>query len=191
MRTTYNTALLGPITPLSIKFSLNVSDDPVYSDHCRIIEEPELELQRKSSWLYSNERYAHIRKLALEDKIALITENICAFEKYNKIFCFLNDNMIQIDTVYVSNISEWMNNDEDRKSFFKTLQFLLRESETILIDGKILSSAVSPTQRLITSHELNQFNVEKWFSCNAVELEIKDVEPEELLPSLASLSLNS
>lgn len=182
---------LGKISPLSIKFSLNVSDEPPFSDHYAVIEEAGLELQRETSWLYTDDRYNHIRKLALEDKIALITESICAVNVFNNIVQVLRDNMVQIDTVYVSNISEWIYTSEERNLFFKTLQLFLADTETILIDGRNLSSdSVIPTQRVITARELKLSNLENWFYQEIAEVkEKKDVESDNYKQAISDLSI--
>ncbi len=191
-RTNTNKApLLGKVSPFSVKFSLNVSDEPPFSDHYSVIEEVELELKRKTSWLYTDDRYNHIRKLALEDKIAFITESICAVDIFNNISRVLRDNMIQIDTVYVSNISEWIDTSEERSLFFKTIQLFLTDKETILIDGRTLSTdSLIPTQRVITHRELKLSNLEKWFYQKTAEVrEGRDEEVQSDNLILSALSI--
>lgn len=157
-------AWLGPIGANSISFSLNVSEEAPYDEHYSIYEEVELELKRPTSWLFTDERYNHIRKLALTDKVALITQSICATLSFAGIAKVMRENSIQIDTVYVSNISEWIYAPEERDLFRETVQVFLSESETILIDGKCaVEDATSPRQRTITKKELTQVSSQNWF----------------------------
>lgn len=180
------------VEPTSIQFCFNVSDEPPYSDNYSVINEVKLELQRKTSWLCTDERYMHIRKLALMDRVALITENICEFPTFSNVIQLLMDNSAQIDTVYVSNIPEWLYSDEDRDSLYKTIQLLLADQETILIDGRHPSpDSTSPAQRLITARQLKQSTLKNWFYESAQEDAINDVTvtDEILVETIIHLSI--
>lgn len=92
----------------------NVSDDIEYissrtSDNTEyeIIGYAEIlrELKRENSWLNN---YNFIRQLALDDKIAIICEDICNIISLTKIISLLHENCYEIDTVYLSNISDWI-----------------------------------------------------------------------------------
>lgn len=162
--------LWGQVGPSSINFSLNVNEEEPYTDHFSVVEEVELELQRTTSWLYTDERYAHIKKLAQGDKIALITENICAAESFADIARILRDNAIQVDTVYVSNIGEWMNTEKERNLFIKTTQSFLSDPETILIDGRsVYQNCSLPKQRSITKKEFTLLNPKDWFFTRIIQ----------------------
>lgn len=182
---------LGTVNALSIKFSLNVSEEPPYSQHYSIKEEVPLELKRETSWLYTDARYEYIRKLALSDKIALITEDICKTDTFAGIAQMLKENMIQIDTVYVSNIAEWVDSEDDRAAFYKTTQLFLSDHDTILIDGRCLSLDVPiPSQRCITARELSYSSLATWFHFKKTPVEpICDLPHAECLPNLGSLSM--
>lgn len=148
----------------SIKFSINVSDEDPYVDHYSVLEEINLERKRETSWLYTDSSYAYIRELALNDKIVLITENICAQDTFNAIKNTLLGASIKIDTLYVSNISETIFSKEDRNNFLSTIKCLLTENNTILIDAKLLKSYQCPTQRCTSRQELEDTNtLENWF----------------------------
>ncbi|KTD57674.1 hypothetical protein [Legionella shakespearei] len=176
---------LYSIESTSISFSLNVSEEPPYDDHYSVFEEVELEFQRPTSWLFTDERYAHIRRLALTDKIALITESICAVETFASIAKLLRENSVQIDTVYVSNISEWIDTPKERDLFRETVQAFLSESETILIDGKhAFQDHATPKQRSITKKELTPLSSQNWFFNSALKAE--DNEPRYTTAALAS-----
>lgn len=157
-RNASRSTILGKIQPKNIKFSLNVSDEPPYPDHFTVFEEVMLEKARETSWLYTQERYNHIRTLALTDKIAVITESICADSVFKSIKALFINNAMYIDTVYISNIGEWMYEAEQRQRFLETVQALLMDSATILIDAKRPEGTeiCSPTQRCVTKKDLLQ-----------------------------------
>lgn len=158
VRDASRSSILGKIQPKSIKFSLNVSDEAPYLEHFSVFEEVMLEKVRETSWLYTQERYNHIRKLALADKIAVITESICADHVFKSIRNLLIDNFMCIDTVYISNIGEWMNGVDQRENFLQTVRALLMSNNTILIDAirPEEKAVVSLTQRCITKGSLFQ-----------------------------------
>ncbi|KTD49401.1 hypothetical protein Lrub_0500 [Legionella rubrilucens] len=176
-RDTSRSSVLGKIKPKSIKFCLNVSDEPPYPDHFTVLEEVDLERRRETSWLYTTERYKHIRTLAVTDKIAVITESICADNVFKSVKNLLINNAMRIDTVYVSNIGEWMYQPEQREAFLATIQSLLMDNETILIDAKKPEGVVaSPKQRCITRGALVNSNQWKssFFSCPETAAAIPD-----------------
>jgi hypothetical protein len=164
-RSTTNKSFKQQANPLGVNFCVNVSEEAAYLyAGCRtVIDEMKGELQRPTGWLYNNERYEYIRALALDDKIALITDNICAFERFIQIARLLKDNMVQIDTVYVSNISHWIWKPEERRSFYRTIQSFLSDNQTILIDAHFNEQSETLEQRVTTAGVLNQTNLEDWF----------------------------
>ncbi|MFC7780518.1 LIC_10091 family protein [Legionella taurinensis] len=167
-RDTSRSSVLGKIQTKSIKFCLNVSDEPPYPDHFTVLEEVDLEKLRETSWLYTAERYKHIRTLAMTDKIAVITESICADNVFKSVQNLLINNAMRIDTVYVSNIGEWMYQPEQREAFLTTIQSLLMDNDTILIDAKKPEGVIaSPTQRCVTRGTLLKSSQWKasFFSC--------------------------
>lgn len=107
---------------------------PYFSDEHITESEFSLELLRETSWLYNDERYAHIRTLAMQDKIALITENICAHDKFGELMEFLKLNGICVDTVYLSNIPGVLE-DQGKMTACKTIMHLLKNPMTIAIDA--------------------------------------------------------
>lgn len=151
------------VKPKSIKFSLNISEE--YPDHFSVTEEIALEQQRETSWLFTEERYHYIRNLALTDKITVITQSICAHETFLRIRRLLTENAIQIDTVYVSNIGEWMYTQEQKDNFLETINVLLADDETILIDAKIANRQNNepPSQRILRKDKTAELTLSEWF----------------------------
>ena len=178
------------VSSKSIKFSFNTSDEEPYSglNHMSLLDEISIEEERETSWLYTKERYAYIRKLALQDKIAIITENICKSTTFSAICRFLTENSMQIDTVYVSNIKEWISTTDQREQFLKTIQCLLTESETILIDAQKTDNENSaPTQRCIIKKALNeQYSLKKWFFSDNSKLQLEEKQNIDSLQSLVN-----
>jgi hypothetical protein len=93
-------------------------------------ERIERELQREGSWLQSEENYFFIKKLASkEGGLVAITEDITNFDKFSSIRKFLDQKNIVIDTLYLSNISNFMDSDKKRNSFVKSIkQMLMRDT---------------------------------------------------------------
>ncbi len=116
----------------SVAFQPNVSEDPIYDDVVFPSDEIPIELKREGSWLNTDESYQYIRKLAQNDKIVLISENILNTATFEKIKNVLQNNNFQIDSLYVSNIHDYMNTKENRETFLKTID-TLSENETIII----------------------------------------------------------
>lgn len=155
---------LDPIRPKSLKFSLNVCGIYPYTEeegHFSVVDEVALELKRKTSWLYTDARYAYLRHLALHDKIALITESISKTSTFSTLCTLLKENMMQIDTLYISNIAEWMMNPRDREQFIKTVKLFLSTKETILLDA-VLGDDKVPNQRCASASDLMKIGLEKW-----------------------------
>lgn len=143
---------------LSINFACNVSDDALYLSCDTISDEIAIELKRPSSWLFSQDQYDHIRKLALNDRIALITQNICNSEIFKKLAKLLNDNNIPVDTLYLTNIAYYMKG-SNIKLFLQTIE-TLSASDTILITtepNKIL------VQQCNTMKNIREAGLEKFF----------------------------
>ncbi|WP_042279812.1 LIC_10091 family protein [Candidatus Protochlamydia sp. R18] len=93
----------------------------------------EQELSREGSWLQSEESYLFIRKLVSEGHLIAITEDITNFEKFAGIRKFLDHNNIAIDTLYLSNICNFMHTDNDKYAFTKSIKSMLQR-DTILIN---------------------------------------------------------
>lgn len=96
----------------------------------------------------------------------------------------LRENSVQVDTVYISNISEWIYTPEERDLFSETVQAFLSESETTLIDGKrTVQHSVSPQQRTITKKELTQLSSQNWFFSPEPEQPIVEIKPHYMTAS--------
>lgn len=90
----------------SIFFSANVSNDPLYQGTCFTADELRVELKRPLSWVFDLEKFYHIKRLAISDKIVVLTENICNTETFLRLKKILMDNGVPIETLYLSNIAD-------------------------------------------------------------------------------------
>jgi len=70
-------------------------------------ERIEKELTREGSWLQSEESYLTVKALATHGRLISITEDIRHFENFLKLRIFLDRHHIAIDTLYLSNVSNF------------------------------------------------------------------------------------
>ncbi len=116
-----------------IEFVPNISEDPIYAElEGKPEAEIKLELNKNGSWLQTDESFSYIQKLALDDKIVLLTEDIRATAVFQRMINILQNNGIQVDSLYVTNIHDYMFSEEDKKSFIQTVK-ALSESDTLII----------------------------------------------------------
>lgn len=122
-----------------ISFSPNLNDDmPEYSEGYSPQEEVRRELTRDGSWLASDETFEYIKSLAENDKFALITEDVRNTKTFKKIAKILKKNRLQVDTLYLSNISKYMSG-KDRNKFVKTVE-ALSPNDSIIVNCPIIRS---------------------------------------------------
>lgn len=110
----------------------------------------EKELKREGSWLETEESYLFIKKLASTERLVSITEDITNFETFSRIRKFLDRNNMAIDTLYLSNICNFMNTDSNKKAFEKSIKHMLR-GETILVNCPKIKEA--NTAELVILHQ--------------------------------------
>lgn len=123
----------------TISFSPNLNDDlPEYSEGYSPQEEVRRELTRDGSWLASDEKFEYIKTLAENDKFALITEDVRNTKTFKKIAKILKKNRLQVDTLYLSNISKYMSG-KDRNKFVKTVE-ALSPNDSIIVNCPIIRS---------------------------------------------------
>ncbi len=82
------------------------------------------QLRKETSWLFTEERFNHIKRLAAEGKIAVITVDIRQTTTFERLTRILRDNGIVIDSVYLSNVGTWMDQGEDQERFSATVEAL-------------------------------------------------------------------
>lgn len=122
-----------------IIFSPNISNDPSYAkikiaqnNHLDLRDEVIqiiYELTRSGSWLSTDVSYEYIRKLAIADNIAIFCEDIKSTNIFKYIGELLKTNHIMIDTLYVSNIHDYVT---DNKLFNQSVVFITTLSTLII-----------------------------------------------------------
>lgn len=87
----------------------------------------EKELLREGSWLNSDEDYLFIKQLVSKGNLVAITEQITNFNQFSGIRNFLDSNDITVDTLYLSNICNFMRSDSDRSAYIKSVKKIINE----------------------------------------------------------------
>lgn len=96
------------------------------------LKELQKEFSREGSWLFSDESFAYIKKLASDGKIVAITEDIRNSETFKKVAEIYKRNQIEIDSLYLSNINWCMGSEEDAISFSETVKALIKEGTLVI-----------------------------------------------------------
>lgn len=102
----------------------------------------DLELNRPGSWLSTDEGFSYIQKLAKNGKISAIVADIRDEQKFQELANILKQNAVSIDTLYVSNIAEWMSTDEDKEKFVKSVNHLIGPQTKLIQAGNGLQQSV-------------------------------------------------
>lgn len=92
----------------------------------------ENELSRKGSWLASEENYLFIKELVSNDHLVAINETITNSQTFSKIRTCLDSNHVVVDTVYLSNICNFMSTNHDKQAFVKSIKQMLNK-DTLFI----------------------------------------------------------
>lgn len=111
-------------------FTQNFNED--YDECDGTQDEVWCELKVDGGWLNSDEGFNYIRKMALEGKIAVITEDIRSYEKFKRLSNVICENGFRVDTLYMSNICKYMSAKIDKESYVKSVN-CLSGSETKII----------------------------------------------------------
>lgn len=170
---------IGSSLDYSMKFSSNFRSD---SDCITPSGEIRQHLRVNTGWLATEERFQFIKQLAHSDRIVVLTEEILATEAFIKMRKLLQENGVQIDTLYLSNISAYMYSTEARDAFLETIS-ALSENETNIIDarGDYYLQNQDLAQRLTTSRLLLDSDkaVQWWWGQETIEEFLQRETPEE------------
>lgn len=106
-----------------------------YADFLNPKEETKAELTRKTSWLSNAKNYDYIRSLCINQHVSILTFDICNNNIFKKIQSLFNENSVYIDTLYLSNISQYiMKEDNNKQDEFKTsIKSLLYNNDNISV----------------------------------------------------------
>ncbi|MDF1828045.1 MAG: hypothetical protein P1U39_07170 [Legionellaceae bacterium] len=148
-----------------LKYTLRIA--PNFSEACDVDLSPEYEIdvhgKNYKGWLATEERYTFIRNLVLHNKIVTITEDITNTAAFKEIHNLLENNAIEIDTLYVSNVHHYING-EKKSDFLQTVSYLSNE-KTLLIDSEDMNG-LGLEQRIVRCDELKlpEERLARWFS---------------------------
>lgn len=153
-------------------FSVNVGED---TGKITPSEEITKEIGLKDGWLSNDESFRHIQNLALQGRIVAITEDIRNTETFEKIKTIIQKTGLFIDTVYTSNICNYMNSNYDKINYANTVYTLLEDPNTTLIDCPIRKCAqgkfIRLEQRVSSAKEIYDADPETLFIAQNSTLE--------------------
>jgi hypothetical protein len=163
------------------KFTFNVTLDLMPN------QEIKHEFHRQGSWLSSDEGFEHIRQMAKNGKISIITQDIRNSETFGEISKVLGDNHITIDTVYTSNIFSYMNSLNDKLSYIITVSNLFKYNTKFIsctkgqLKQKVLDGAV------LVKNGVQLYNL--WSTlCRFFSEKKNDTPPQEEIDTVDDLS---
>lgn len=117
--------------------------------------EPSLEINRHAqtpgSWLEKDSSYNFIRNLVGRNKIVVLTQDMMHQEAFTIIRRLLDDNGISIDTLYLSNVHDYVSSKE--QDFLKTFA-LLSDDNTLLIDSFTHDDGRRLVQQIVCCRDL-------------------------------------
>lgn len=133
-------------------FMINISEDDSYKDlklpddvGTEAINEIIYELGRKGSWLYNDDSYNYIRKLALKDHIAIFCEDIISVDTFKRIGNILNNNNVFVDTLYLTNVKGFLEYN-DKLLYDQSVKYL-SSNKTLIIENKnVLNITINGTE---------------------------------------------
>ena len=83
------------------------------------------ELERSDSWLYKEERFQFVRELHLKGHTLFLNLDITDEEGvFNQIQHWMEENRLILDTLYASNIIEWLHTDHKKQVYLKNLKMV-------------------------------------------------------------------
>lgn len=134
-------------THQSVEYNCNTSADSSYQNfrtHCfedRFeVVEIKTELIRPSSWLSSDNSYKYIRSLVLINKVEIINCDIKQSDIFKQLAEILNKHYILIDTVYLSNVIDFIK-PEEMKLFYQSMGYIVRADSLIISAERALDLA--------------------------------------------------
>lgn len=103
-------------------------------------ERIEKELTREGSWLQTEENYIFIKNLISKGSLITLTEDIRNHEVFSGIKKFLDSNNIFVDSLYLSNICNFMKNYSDKYNFIQSIKHILNVNSIFINCLKIIQT---------------------------------------------------
>lgn len=126
------------------------------------------EIEREGSWLASDDSFRTIQNLFKEGRVAILRLDVRDREKFAKIGSWLSENKLECDTLYVSNILDWIH-ERSPADMFKVrsaLSRVLKDRTTIIISSEHFQESAGLPQRVLMN--CRQFDPKKaLFECKA------------------------
>lgn len=157
-------------------------DDRYQRKYCReklsfYIDQLEKELFREESWLSTDEGFNFIKDLYQNNRIVHLRLDIVDTESFFKIKVFLDENSLSLDTLYVTNIADWLikiGNDERGNVLEKMVQSIMSvaSAETLIVHATdrftkqieqhvCLASEFNPSLTAPIAHKIQQLPIGK------------------------------
>lgn len=96
-----------------------------------IAKELILELNKPNSWLASDEKFEFIKKMFAEKRIVFLGVDFKETPIFSKINQVIRDNGLSLDTLYLSNVIDWLEQ-SDRRSFFDSINAVVNEDTQVI-----------------------------------------------------------
>jgi len=98
-------------------------------------------LTKKHSWCFLESRYEHIEQMFLENKMVFTKIDITDTDKFKIIGDILTDNDLKTDTIYLSNVYDWLlgrnigykvqDTNANRNDLLKSLKYIITKDTTL------------------------------------------------------------
>lgn len=95
-------------TPEKMIHFIRYSPNILYEGCTSPEHEIDLHAATREGWLANEDRYQFIRRLVLSNKIVAFTADITHHDSFQEIHQLLQDNGISVDTLYVSNVHNYI-----------------------------------------------------------------------------------
>lgn len=95
------------------------------------------QLENENSWLYSDESFMIIKRLYENNKLYHLALNaIDTQDNFRILSNWFAANGYKLDTLYISNIFDWIKKSDSKQSDFVKNMFSIKTKETIIIDAR-------------------------------------------------------
>jgi len=99
-------------------------------------------------WLKTEESFTKIQNMYREDQIIHRQLDICDKKAFGEIATWLRENDLQFDTLYSSNIPEWLHESSSSKAMYENLDGVISDQTAVLTAQKRFKNKGSPTLSL-------------------------------------------
>lgn len=108
----------------------------------------ERELFREGSWLQTEEKYLFMKDLVCNDRLVAITESFTNPKTFAAIRRELDASNVAIDTVYLSNICNFMRTSKEKKEYERSIKHIVSQDTIFISCPKLNQVNSSKTAKL-------------------------------------------